>query len=92
MVVKGKIVDLAEVGAGPDDVGTMFEKVRAKSLDELVDCGIVRAGSDFSIKRLWYRIPSLLFEGVDDLCGLPKISAVFNTMQSPHAYLEVNVL
>ena len=75
MIMKGKIVNLAEVGTSADNVGAMSEEVRAESLDELVDGSVVGAGSDFSVKRLWYGIPSLLLECIDDLCGLPETSA-----------------
>lgn len=54
MVVEGKVIDLAEVGAGTDDIGAIFEETCAERLDELVDGSIVITGSYSCIKRLRY--------------------------------------
>lgn len=79
--MKGRIVDLAEIRASTDNIGTELEKVCAQDLDELIDAGLVRAGRDYRVKGSWYRFPSLFLQDVDDLRRLKKTLVVFQASQ-----------
>ncbi len=50
MILESKVVDLTEVGAGSDDIGTMLEQIGAERLDQRVDGGIRRSRCNLRIK------------------------------------------
>lgn len=50
MVVQRKVVDLTEVGARSDDIGTVLEEIGAKCLNEGIYVCVVGARCDFGVE------------------------------------------